>query len=96
MSTLHCVESIRIRSYSGPSFPVFGLNTKRYSVSLRIQSECGKIRTIIGQNTDTFYAVLITIKTDTIMRFKNSSSKSTYIQLHSKPSHVESDHNSPE
>ena len=31
--------------FSGPYFPVFGLNTKRYSVSLRIQSECGKIRT---------------------------------------------------
>ena len=31
--------------FSGPYFPVFGLNTERYEVSLRIQSECGKIRT---------------------------------------------------
>ena len=31
--------------FSGPFFPVFGLNTKRYSVSRRIQSECGKIQT---------------------------------------------------
>ena len=31
--------------FSGPYFPVFGLNTERYFVSLRIQSECGKIRT---------------------------------------------------
>ena len=31
--------------FSGPYFPAFGLNTKRYSVSLRIQSECGNIRT---------------------------------------------------
>ena len=31
--------------FSGPYFPAFGLNTKRYSVSLCIQSECGKIRT---------------------------------------------------
>ena len=31
--------------FSGPYFPVFGLNKERYSVSLRIQSECGKIRT---------------------------------------------------
>ena len=31
--------------FSGPYFPAFGLNTKRYFVSLRIQSECGKIRT---------------------------------------------------
>ena len=36
---IHCVKSIRIRSYG---------------VSLRIQSECGKIRTRITPNTDTF------------------------------------------
>ena len=30
---------------SGPYFPAFGLNTESYSASLRIQSECGKIRT---------------------------------------------------
>ena len=30
---------------SGPYFPAFGLNTEMYCVSLRIQSECGKIRT---------------------------------------------------
>ena len=30
--------------FSGPYFPVFGLNTGRY-LSLRIQSECGKVRT---------------------------------------------------
>ena len=35
----HCVISVRIRSYSGPYFPAFGLNLERYSVSLRIQSE---------------------------------------------------------
>ena len=31
--------------FSGPYFPAFGLNTERYFASLRIQSECGKIRT---------------------------------------------------
>ena len=31
--------------FSGPYFPVFGLNTERYSVSLHIQPECGSIRT---------------------------------------------------
>ena len=31
--------------FSGPYFPAFGLNTEKYSVSLRIQFECGKIRT---------------------------------------------------
>ena len=52
-----CVKSVRIRSYSGPHFPAFGLNTERYKVSLRIQSECGKIRTRITPNTDTVYPV---------------------------------------
>ena len=51
----HCVKSVRIRSYSGshfpPHFPAFGLNTGRYGVSLRIQSECGKIR---ARNTSAF------------------------------------------
>ena len=46
------------RSYIGPYFPSFGLNMERYSVFfLRIQSDCGKIRTRITPNTDTFYAV---------------------------------------
>ena len=57
---IHCVESVRIRSYSGPYFPAFGLNTERYSVSLRIQSECEKMRTRITPNTDTFYAAIVT------------------------------------
>ena len=26
----HCVESVQIRSFSGPYFPVFGLNTGKY------------------------------------------------------------------
>ena len=46
-----------IRSYSGLHFPAFALNTERYSVSFRIQSECGKIRTIIIPNPDTFFTV---------------------------------------
>ena len=28
--TNHCIKSVRIRSYSGPHFPTFGLNTERY------------------------------------------------------------------
>ena len=39
-----CVKSVRNRSLSGMYFPAFGLNTERYSGSLRIQSKCGKIR----------------------------------------------------
>ena len=47
---------------SCPYFPVFGLNTERYEVSLRIQSECGKIRTrnnsVFGRFTQCFAHVL--------------------------------------
>ena len=53
----HCEKCVHTRSYSGPHFPAFELNTERYSVSLRIQSECGKMRTRITPNTDTFYSV---------------------------------------
>ena len=31
--------------FSGPYFPVFGLNTDIYKENFRIQSECRKIRT---------------------------------------------------
>ena len=51
-----------IRSYASPYFPVFGLNMERYSVSLRFQSECGKMRTRITSNTDTFYEVTASSK----------------------------------
>ena len=50
----YCVKSVRICSYSGTYFPIFGLNTERYGVCLCIHSECGKIRTRITPNTDTF------------------------------------------
>ena len=53
-------KSVCIWSYSGPYFPAFGLNTERYRVSPRIQSECRKIWPRITPNTDT-YAVLILI-----------------------------------
>ena len=51
------MKSVRIRSYPGPYFPAFGLNTERFGVSLRIQSDCRKIRTRITPNTKNFYAV---------------------------------------
>ena len=57
IQNVHCVKSVRSRNYSGPYFPAFRLNTERYSASLRIQSECGKMRTRITPNTETFHAV---------------------------------------
>ena len=47
----------RIRSFSGPYFPALGLNTERYSVSLHIQSECGKTLARKTPNMDTFHAM---------------------------------------
>ena len=58
MTSYHCVKSVLIRGYSGLHFPAFGLNTERYGVSFRIQLECGKKRTRITPNPDTFYAVI--------------------------------------
>ena len=57
MSNYHWVKSVLIQSFSGSYFPAFGLNTGKYSVSLRIQSELGKIRTRKTPNTETFHAV---------------------------------------
>ena len=55
--SIHCVKSVRIRSYSGPYFPAFGVNTERYRVSQRIQSECKKMQTRITPDSATFHAL---------------------------------------
>ena len=47
----HCINGVRIRNYSGPYFPAFGLNTERYSVSLRIQY---KVRENTEQNNSEY------------------------------------------
>ena len=47
-------EKCPFSDFSDPYFPAFGLNTERYSVSLRIQSEFGKIHTRKTPNTDAF------------------------------------------
>ena len=44
----HCVKGVRIRSFSGPYFPAFGLNTDRYGVIQRYRK---------NSNTDTFHVV---------------------------------------
>ena len=46
------MKSVRIRSFPGPYFPAFGLNTERYEVSLRILSECRKMLTRKTPNTE--------------------------------------------
>ena len=56
---IHCEKSVRVRSCSGPYFPIFRLSTERYGVSLRFQSEWGKMLTRITPNTDTFHAATL-------------------------------------
>ena len=55
------VKIVPIRSVSGSYFPVFGLITERYGVYLRIDSECGEIRTRKTPNTNTFHALVATL-----------------------------------
>ena len=54
-------KSVSIRSLSSPNFPAIGLNTEIYRVYLRIQLECGKIRTRKTPNMDIFCAVFFTL-----------------------------------
>ena len=46
----HCVKSVRIRNYFSLHFPAFGLNTERYSVSLRISPYSVRMRENVDQN----------------------------------------------
>ena len=75
----HSVKSVRIRSYFGPHFPSFGLNTERYGVSPCIQSEKVKMRTRITRNTATFYAVFM------LNMIKNQQLLSLLIQIQGLP-----------
>ena len=35
LQNAHCVKNVCIRSFTGPYFPIFGLNTEPYSVQIR-------------------------------------------------------------
>ena len=68
------LKSVQTRIFSGPCFPVFGLNTEIYGVNLRIQSKCGKIRTRRTPYLDDFHTVHITfirssLKQEILIRF---------------------------
>ena len=60
-------KCVKIRRYPVPYFFTFGLNTEIYSVSLCIQSECGKTRIRITPNEENFYAVTIPIQLQLIL-----------------------------
>ena len=38
---LHCVKSVRTRSYTGLYFPAFGLNTERIQKSFQLLGQSG-------------------------------------------------------
>ena len=59
--------------FSGPYFPAFGLNTKRYSVSLRIQSKCGKMHTRKTPYLDTFHTAFSLEKLEPFIKLESSN-----------------------
>ena len=59
LRNLHYVKSVQVRNFSGPCFPVFGLNMEIYCVNHRIHSKYGKIRTRKTPYLDTFDTVLV-------------------------------------
>ena len=80
-------KSVRIRSYSSPHFPAFGLNTERYEVSLRIQSEWWKMPARTTPNTDTFRTVRLAKKTHgTLEKFdyNDSDTANKFLASHSR------------
>ena len=54
LSWQSCLKIVCIRGYFDPYFPTFGLDVERHGAK---RSECGKIRTRITPNTDSFYLV---------------------------------------
>ena len=70
----HYVASVRIRSFSGPSFPACRLNMERYKISLHIKSKYGKTWTGKTPNMGTFHAVdVCNGYHDVLMMFMNLS-----------------------
>ena len=64
------MKSVRIRSFSGPYYCAFGLNTlpfgltmERYGVPLRIQSECWEMLSRKTPCTENIYAVIVDLLT---------------------------------
>ena len=57
-SAIHCVKRVHIRSFSGPLFPAFGLNTERYEVSVysvRIRENTDQKNSKYGHFSRSYY-----------------------------------------
>ena len=69
----HCVRSVQIRSFSGPYFLAFRLNTEFYGVNLRIQFKCWKILTtkksVFGHFSHSDLIIILQLHTDHIKSF---------------------------
>ena len=53
----HCVKSVEIRSFSGPYFPVFGLNTEICGVISAFSPNTGKYGSEKTPYLDTFHTL---------------------------------------
>ena len=70
---IHCIKSIRIRSYSDPYFSAFRLNMERYRVKYKIlQSKYNNTAKLLFTDTD---SLVYEIETDDVYKdfYKNRS-----------------------
>ena len=74
------MKSVRIQSYSGSYFPAFGLNRERYSVSFRVQSECGTMRTRITPNSDIFHTVKTCLRPSFLVKLQGCYRPATLLK----------------
>ena len=79
----HYVTSVRIRSFSGPSFRACRLNMERYKVSLRIKSKYGKTWTGKTPNMGTFHAVDVCNGYHDVLMMSMNLSDISILKIHS-------------
>ena len=83
------MKNIRIWSFSGQYFPAFRPNTERYGVSVRVHSECEKIRARKTPNTDTSDAAKVleieySSEMDQIQKLMKTAQKNMYLRPKAK------------
>ena len=65
MRNMYCVESVCIRSFSGPYFPAFALDTERSEYSVRMRENMGQSNSEYGH----FHAVMHSVNSGCIRSF---------------------------
>ena len=74
------MKSVLIRSFSGPYFSTFGLNTETLNRwRIRIWSECEEIKTRKTPNMNTFHAMIVS-KIVHILRHFHEKNDSNYLR----------------